>query len=165
MVKKLITIAAFMVSTAAHANETPIMGNVQSKCTIFTETNGVYGSPLANTLSTDAIDGGIAPVIRIDVAKAGYYKAKIAHPDAFTSAPALDDTVMWTGSVEVSQVSDPAMSEYETTKVEYYNASEFDLTVAGSTWFKVNSKAEYGVNKSLPAGSYTAVVTAECIAK
>jgi hypothetical protein len=37
------------------------------------------------------------------------------------------------------------------------------MTVAGSTWFKISSVADYGYNKSFPAGQYTAVVEAECI--
>jgi len=37
------------------------------------------------------------------------------------------------------------------------------MSVAGSTWFKISSSADYGFAKSLPAGNYTAVVLAECI--
>jgi len=39
------------------------------------------------------------------------------------------------------------------------------MTLAGSTWFTVSSTATYGYNKSLPAGSYTAIIQADCIAK
>jgi hypothetical protein len=165
MFKKLLTIVAILGSTAAYANETPIVGNVESKCSIFTDKQGVYGAPLPNTLSTDSVDGGVAPVIRFDVAKAGYYKAVITQPTSFSTSPALSDVVTWTGSIEVAQVSDPLMSAYDTDKVVYNNTTEFDLTVAGPVWFKANSKAEYGVDKSLPAGEYRAVVVAECIAK
>ena len=57
------------------------------------------------------------------------------------------------------------MSSYETNKVEYENDTEFDLTLSGSTWFKVTSTALYGSTKSFPGGVYTAVVTSECIPK
>ena len=42
--------------------------------------------------------------------------------------------------------------------------TEYELTVAGSTWFSVMSEAKYGVGKALPGGEYKANVTAECIA-
>jgi hypothetical protein len=57
------------------------------------------------------------------------------------------------------------MSAYDTNKVTYDATSEFDLTIAGSTWFNVVSTAAYGFNKALPGGTYRAVVQAECIAK
>jgi len=38
------------------------------------------------------------------------------------------------------------------------------LTVAGSVWFKADSKAEYGYNKAFPAGTYRSIVTATCLA-
>ena len=63
----------------------------------------------------------------------------------------------------VSEVSDADMSDYDTNKITYNNITEYDLTVAGSTWFKISSAADYGYNKSFPAGSYNAVVEAECI--
>ena len=53
---------------------------------------------------------------------------------------------------------------YGEAKVEYDNVTEFDLTLAGSTWFSVESEAKYGVGKSLPGGEYKANVVAECIA-
>ena len=55
------------------------------------------------------------------------------------------------------------MSDYDTNKVEYNNSHEYELTVSGSTWFTVASTADYGSTKSFPAGTYTAVVEAECI--
>ena len=39
------------------------------------------------------------------------------------------------------------------------------MTLAGSTWFTVSSTATYGYNKALPAGNYTAIIKADCIAK
>ena len=161
---KTTFITALVLASAAAA-ETPIMGTVQSKCSIYTETQGVYGNPSPFKLSTASSDGGVQPIIRVDVASADFYKAKIAYPNQFSSSPALSDAVAWTGSVEVSQMSDVAMADYDTNKVQYNNVVEYDLTVAGSTWFKVSSEADYGFTKSFPAGDYAAVVTAECIAK
>lgn len=161
----LAALALATFSTSATAGETPIIGNVQSKCSIYTDRQGVYGNPLPNKLSTDAVDGGVQPVVRYDVAQGDYYLAKIAWPNVFSTSPSLSDTVTWDGDVTVSEVSDSLMSGYTTSKVEYNNIVEFDLTVAGSTWFTVDSIAAYGYDKSFPAGSYTAVVTAECIAK
>jgi hypothetical protein len=57
------------------------------------------------------------------------------------------------------------MSAYDAAKVEYDATTEFDLTVAGTTWFKVDSVAEYGYDKAFPAGTYRAVIQADCIAK
>ena len=37
------------------------------------------------------------------------------------------------------------------------------MTVEGSTRYKISSTADYGYTKSFPAGTYTAVVEAECI--
>lgn len=161
----LFTVAALGLATSVHAESVPITGIVESKCSIFADTQGVYGNPTPNVLSTARTDGGVLPVIRFDVAAADFYKAKITHPNTFSSAPSLPDFVAWEGSTSVKEVSDPLMSAYETSKVEYDNVTEFDLTVAGSVWFQVDSSADYGFNKSFPAGVYTAVVTAECIAK
>jgi hypothetical protein len=167
MLKKTmaIVIATIGLATAVHAESVPITGIVESKCSIFTDTQGVYGNPTPSLLSTARSDGGILPIIRFDVASADFYKAKIAHPVSFSSSPSLPDFVEWSGTASVNRVSDPLMSGYETNKIAYDNVTEFDLTVAGSVWFQVNSSADYGFNKSFPAGTYTALVTAECIAK
>ena len=165
MFKQVVTLGAIgMMSTIAVAAETPIVGNVSSKCSIFTDTPGVYGNPSPDELSTVPADGGVYPVIRYDVSIADYYTAKISWPNSFTSSPSLSDSVTWDGEVEVSNTSDAGMSGYEAAKVEYENHTEYDLTVAGSTWFKVTSEATYGVGKSLPGGEYKANVVAECIA-
>ena len=163
-VRNLIAGGLLLCAGSALAEEAPIEGTVEAKCVITTETAGVYGNPVPYKLSTAAADGGVLPIIRYDVISADYYKASISHPEEFTSSPTLDDTVTWTGETEVHEVSDTNMSSYETNKVEYNNVTDFDLTVAGSTWFKVSSVAEYGYQKSFPAGSYNAVVNAECIA-
>ena len=163
--KFLVTTIAMMSAGVAYANDSLITGTVESKCSVYTTTEGVYGNPNPSTLSTTAADGGVEAIIRMDVASGDYYMGRITHPNQFSSSPSLSDSVTWTGDVTVSQVSDPLMSGYDTDKVTYNNVHEYDLTVAGSTWFKVSSTATYGVGKSLPAGTYTAIATAECIAK
>ena len=73
----------------------------------------------------------------------------------------------WTSSTSVGDQSDANMSAFETNKVVYNNGhtTEFDLTIAGTVWFDVSSVAEYGYGKAFPAGDYTALITAECIAQ
>ena len=165
MIKELATALLLVSATSALALDSPIQGQVQSKCSVWTETGGVYGHPLPYKLSTTTADGGVAASIRIDVAQADYYKARFTHPNSFSSSPALNDSVAWTGSTVVGQVSVAGMSAYEAAKVTYNNVTEFNLTLAGSTWFTVASTASYGSTKSLPAGNYTAIIKAECIAK
>lgn len=156
--------AALSVIGRASAVEVPVVGNVAAKCVIVADTSGVYGNPTPNELSTDAADGGVEPVVRFDVIQADYYKAVITTPNSFSSGPALSDVVNWTGSVSVARVSDPLMSAYDNNKVTYDNVTEVELTVAGSTWFKASSKAEYGFNKAFPSGTYRAIINADCIA-
>tara|TARA_B100002019_G_C21250721_1_gene590985 strand:+ start:628 stop:1116 length:489 start_codon:yes stop_codon:yes gene_type:complete len=162
MKKSLIALACF--SSVAAAN-VPIYGSVESKCVITTDTAGVYGNPSPSELSTDSVDGGVEPILRYDILAADHYKAVISYPDSFSSSPSLSDVVNWTGDVTVGQTSDAGMSAFETDKIEYNNTVEFDLSIAGSVWFKVGSTADYGYDKSFPAGNYTAMVVAECIAK
>jgi hypothetical protein len=149
----------------AMAEGVPIEGNVQAKCVIRTDRAGVYGNPTADKLSALAADGGVTPIIRYDVALAGYYLARITYPTSFSTSPSLTDTVTWTGGASVSSVSAAGMSAYDAAKVEYDATTEFDLTVAGTTWFKVDSAAEYGYNKAFPAGLYRAIIQADCIAQ
>ncbi len=125
---------------------------------------GVYGNPTPDSLDTDPTSGGVDPVVRFDVTAADYYIAKISWPNSFASAPSLDDALAWDGEVTVSQTSDTLMSGYEAAKVEYDNVTEYDLTVAGSTWFQIESSVDYGYGKSFPGGQYAANVVAECIA-
>lgn len=157
-------LSAIGLSSAAYAEEFPIVGNVESKCTIYSDTAGVYGNPTPDELSTAAVDGGIQPIVRYDVAVADYYTAKISYPTEFSTSPNLTDALNWTGDVEVSATSSTDMSGYEAAKVQYDSVTEFDLTAAGSTWFKISSSVTYGYGKSLPGGEYRALVTAECIA-
>lgn len=162
--KKVITSALGLAFTSPVYAEVPIVGTVESKCVVTTDTQGVYGNPTPNKLTTNMSNGGVPPIVRYDVIQADYYKALITIPDQFTDSPALSDVVNWVGEVTVSEVSDATMAAYDTNKRLYNNVTEIDLTVAGSTWFKVASTAEYGYDKAFPTGQYRAVVTAECIA-
>lgn len=165
MLKQLLVVTFSLASTNAFANvSVPVTGTVESKCVLVTDTVGIYGNPLPNTLSTDPIDGGVIPIVRYDVLQANFYKAKITYPNTFSESPDLVDVVNWTGDVTVGEVSDATMSGYDTSKIEYNNVTEVDLTIAGSTWFKIESEAEYGYDRAFPAGTYRTVVTAECIA-
>ena len=166
MFNKTLKLWAILMTfcASAFAEEIPISGTVESKCIVTQDTAGVYGNSSPESLSTASADGGVHPVVRYDVIQADYYMAKISHPASFTESPALNDTVTWTGTTSVDQVSDASMSAYDTSKVEYDNVTEVDLSIAGSTWFKVESDADYGYGKAFPGGQYQAVVTAECIA-
>jgi hypothetical protein len=165
MFKKALLTTLFVASTAQAQVDVPITGTVASKCVIVTDTAGIYGNPTSNKLSTDPADGGVVPIIRYDIIEADSYKAQISWPQEFTTSPVLNDVVNWTGSTEVFEISDAEMSLFETNKVEWNNVTEFDLTIGGSVWFKVNSTADYGYDKSFPGGIYRAAVLAECIAK
>ena len=166
MKNKLIILAAIMAAPVLATATTPISGTVASKCVVVTDTDGVYGNPSATKLSTASTDGGVLPIIRYDIITASAYNARITTPISFTSSPSLDgDVVNWTGSTVANQMSDASMSAFNTDKIVYNNTSEFPLTIAGSVWFDVSSEATYGYNKAFPAGSYSAVVTAECIAQ
>lgn len=165
MFKKAIIALATTFAMSAYAVDVPLTGTVDSKCVVTTDTNGVYGNPLPYRLSTAQADGGVEPIVRYDVVQADYYKALISHPISFSESPSLNDVVNWTGTVSVAEVSDPLMSDYDNTKRLYDNITEVDLSITGSTWFKVSSQADYGFNKALPAGTYRAIVTAECIAQ
>lgn len=163
--KTLILLFTMTFGISAYANTSvPVAGTVESKCVVSQDVMGVYGNPTPGVLSTDPQDGGVMPVIRFDVVQASYYTAKISHPDTFVESPALNDVIYWTGSATVDQVTDASMSAYDTSKVEYNNVTEFFLTVAGSTWFKVDSEITYGVGRAFPGGQYQTAVLAECIA-
>jgi len=163
--KALVASSMFLAFSALAQSEVPITGNVASKCVITTDTPGVYGQPTTNVLSTNPQDGGVTPIVRYDIIEADAYKAQISWPNAFSSSPSLNDVVNWDGAVEVSEVSNAEMAAFETNKVLWDNVTEFDLTLAGSVWFKIDSQADYGFNKSFPGGVYRASVLAECIAK
>ena len=154
-----------LLSGLTMAEEVLIEGNINAKCVITTDTVGAYGNPNAYTLSTTPADGGVLPIVRYDVSIANSYKAQITHPSSFSTSPTLNDVPTFTGTTEVSAVGDAGMAGYEAAKVEFGNTTEFDLTVAGSTWFKTSSSVTNGGSKAFPAGTYRAIVTAECIAK
>ncbi len=165
MFNKLVAGFTAIFAMNAYAQvDVPITGTVESKCIVTTDTQGIYGNPTPNTLSTAQADAGVQPIVRYDVIIADYYKARISHPNSFSESPALNDVVTWTGSTSVAEVSDALMSAYDTDKIEYDNVTEIDLSIAGSTWFKVESEADYGYDKAFPAGTYRAIVSAECIA-
>jgi hypothetical protein len=163
--KHLAIAALIALPHMAMAEGVQIEGTVQAKCVIRTDRNGIYGNPIASKLSTTPADGGVTPIVRYDVALAGYYIARITHPTSFSTSPTLTDTVAWEGGSSVSSVSAAGMSAYDAAKVEYDATTEFDLTVAGTTWFKVDSEADYGYDKAFPAGTYRSVIQADCIAK
>ena len=167
MLKKASIIFAMSLFTlSAYAVDVPISGTVQSRCVITTDTPGTYGNPNAYTLTTSSSDGGVQPIVRYDVTLADAYYAQITTPTAFSASPALSDTVTWTGSTEVSSVSDATgMAGYESAKTTFGQTTQFDLTATGSTWFKSTSVATNGGNKAFPGGNYSATVEAVCIAK
>jgi len=164
MKRSILSLSAILVASSAYATETPITGNVSSKCSIYTDVAVVYGNPNPDELSTLPADGGVMPIIRYDVSIADYYTAKISWPTSFTTSPNLTDSLTWDGEVEVSATSSTDMAGYEAAKVEYDSVTEYDLSAAGSTWFKITSSVTYGVDKALPGGTYKANVTALCIA-
>jgi hypothetical protein len=164
MFKRLMLASLLAIPMLATSEDIPITGTVASKCVIYTETPGVYGNPTPGVLSTAVADGGVLPIVRYDVVQSGYYKAVITTPTSFTSSPTLSDNVTWTGSVDISRVTDAGMSVYTTNKRTYNETTEITLSVPGSVWFKADSKATYGYNKAFPAGTYRSIVTASCIA-
>ena len=146
---------------------TNITGQVQSRCTVATDTVGYYGNPNAYTLNTTPADGGQKPIVRFDTSLANAYYAQISYPTSFSSSPSLSDNVAWTGDVTVSQTSSTDMSGYQAASTTTGSMRQYALTVAGTTWFQITSAAAYGGgnNTAFPSGSYTAVVVAECIAQ
>lgn len=165
---KYLALAASTLSfsSAAFSESVPINGTVQSRCIIQTDSAGVFGNPNAYTLTTAPADGGQPSIVRYDVTLADAYYAVITAPTEFSSSPTLPDVVTWTGDTAVSSVSDAAgMGTYEASKVEYGYTDKYDLTATGSTWFSTTSTATMGGNKAFPGGTYTALVTAECIAQ
>ena len=167
MLKKAgIIFAMSLFTLSAQALDVPISGTVQSRCVITTDTPGTYGNPNAYTLTTAAADGGVQPIVRYDVTLADAYYAQITTPTSFSTSPSLNDTVSWTGSTEVSSVSDATnMAGYESAKTVSGQTTQFDLTATGSTWFKSTSVATNGGNKAFPGGNYSATIEAVCVAK
>ena len=50
-------LAVALTSTAAYAEQAPITGTVQSKCTIVTTRTGVYAQPTPDVLTTASASG------------------------------------------------------------------------------------------------------------
>jgi hypothetical protein len=164
--KSALLLGIVLVPFATSAAEVPITGTVESRCIIQTDTAGTYGNPNAYTLTTTPAEGGDPAIVRYDITLADAYYAEITPPTSFSSAPNLPDVPTFTGSVEVSTVSDATgMGTYETDKIEVGNTDRYDLTATGSTWFKINSEVTMGGNKAFAGGTYTAVAEAVCIAK
>jgi len=158
----LITSVFLFFTNLVQAETSSMSGIVQSKCSIWTEVNGVYGNALSTKLDTLPASGGVKGNVRLDVLQAASYKAKFTAPVAWSSSPPLNDSGAFVNSVVVGVVSVAAMSAYEAAKVTYNNVTEFNLTLAGSTNFVLNSAFTYA--KALPAGNYSSVWTVECIA-
>jgi len=165
--KNVILLGVFASTSLINAASasTEITGNIESKCVITTDATGVYGNPTTDVLSTLPTDGGVSPLIRFDILEGAAYKGVVSYPMQFTTSPVLNDVVNWTGAAELVEMSSAEMSAFETSKVQYENVTEFDLTIAGSAWFKVTSNAKYGYGKSFPGGTYSATIETECIAK
>ena len=164
--KSALLLGIVLVPFATSAAEVPITGTVESRCIIQTDTAGTYGNPNAYTLTTTPADGGDPAIVRYDITLADAYYAEITPPTQFSSSPSLPDVPTFTGSVEVSTVSDATgMGTYESDKIEVGDTDRYDLTATGSTWFKINSTATMGGNKAFAGGTYTAVAEAVCIAK
>ena len=158
---------ALLMPKEAAAENIDITGNVQSRCTVNTDTPGVYGNPNAYTLTTAPASAGQKPIVRVDTTLANAYNAIISYPTSFASSPSLGDTVAWTGAVTVAQTSSSDMSGYQNGSTTTGAARTYPLSIAGTTWFEVESQATYGggQNKAFPGGTYTAHVVAECIAQ
>lgn len=166
MLKYILITAMGLCAFSAYAKDIPITGSVQSRCVITTDTPGVYGNPNSYTLTTTAADGGVQPVVRFDVTLANAYYAQITTPTSFDTSPSLSETVTWSGSTSVSAVSDSTnMGSYETNKITFGQTTQYDLTATGSTWFTSTSSAVNGGSKAFPGGTYTASVTALCVAQ
>ena len=93
--KKLAVTTLTILALPALAEEAVITGTIESKCVINTDVNGVYGNPVAGTLSTLPADGGVLPIIRYDIALGNAYTARITAPSSFSTAPSLNDVVDW----------------------------------------------------------------------
>ncbi len=162
-----LTGCSLLMPKEVAAENIDITGTVQSRCTVNTDTPGVYGNPNAYTLTTAPASAGQKPIVRVDTTLANAYNAIISYPTSFASSPSLGDTVAWTGAVTVAQTSSSDMSGYQNGSTTTGAARTYPLSIAGTTWFEVESQATYGggQNKAFPGGTYTAHVVAECVAQ
>ena len=168
MIKRFITLG-FLLSlcNGAWATSTPIQGSVEAKCAIFTTVNPKYGNPNPYTLTTLPASGGTEAILRTDVLAADYFDLLITHPNSFSSSPTLTDSIGFTGASVVNAVGVSGMSVYETNKLVVNNTTRFRLLLAGATWYKISSVMIYGAGDTtaLPAGNYTSLITATCLAR
>jgi len=93
MFNKVFVALAMLGTASVYAIDVPLVGTVDSKCVVTTDTTGVYGNPLPYRLSTAQANGGVEPLVRYDVIQADYYKAVISYPETFSESPALNDVV------------------------------------------------------------------------
>tara|TARA_R110002095_G_scaffold165538_1_gene143671 strand:- start:66 stop:464 length:399 start_codon:yes stop_codon:yes gene_type:complete len=131
------------------------------------DTPGAYGNPNAFTLTTLPSSSGQEPIVRFDVTLANAYHAQVSYPTAFTSSPSLSDTVAWTGTVAVAQMSSSDQSGYQAASTTSGSMRQYALAHAGTLWVKATSIAVYGGGqaKAFPGGSYKSVVLASCVAQ
>ena len=154
-------------ATPILAENIDVTGTVQSRCTVNVDTPGIYGNPNAYTLTTLPASAGQEPIVRFDVTLANAYHAQVSYPTAFTSSPSLTDTVAWTGTVAVAQMSTSDQSGYQAASTTSGSMRQYALAHAGTLWVKATSIATYGGGqaKAFPGGAYKAVVLAQCIAQ
>lgn len=167
MNKLLLTISLILGVTSAYAG-TNIIGSVESRCTVDTDTPGTYGNPNAYTLTTLPASSGQVPIVRFDVSLANAYFAQISYPTSFSTSPSLGDSTTWTGAITVAQTSSSDMNGYQAASTTpTASMRQYALTIAGTTWFAATSVATYGggQNKAFPGGSYSSIIVAECIAQ
>jgi hypothetical protein len=167
MKKLLITLSFILGATPILAENVDITGTVQSRCTVNMDTPGAYGNPNAFTLTTLPSSSGQEPIVRFDVTLANAYHAQVSYPTAFTSSPSLSDTVAWTGTVAVAQMSSSDQSGYQAASTTSGSMRQYALAHAGTLWVKATSIAVYGGGqaKAFPGGSYKSVVLASCVAQ
>jgi|TARA_R110000823_G_scaffold172196_1_gene304720 hypothetical protein len=168
MIKRFVTLGFLLsICGSVWATSTPITGTVEAKCAIFTTVNPKYGNPNPYTLTTLPASGGTEAILRTDVLAADYFDLLITHPNSFSSSPTLTDSIGFSGASVVNAVGVSGMSVYETNKLVVNNTTRFRLLLAGATWFKVSSVMVYGATDTtaLPAGNYTSLITATCLAR
>ena len=168
MKKLIITMSLILSCTPILAENIYIDGEVQSRCSIVSDTAGRYGNPSAFLLTTVPASGGQVPIIRFDYSLANAYYASISTPVSFSTSPSLSDSTVFTGAVAVVQTSSSDMSNYQSqSTTPASNTRQYALTIAGTTWFSATSVATHGGgnNTPYPSGSYRSTIVASCIAQ
>ena len=72
-----LTGCSLLMPKEVAAENIDITGTVQSRCTVNTDTPGVYGNPNAYTLTTAPASNGQKPIVRVDTTLANAYNAII----------------------------------------------------------------------------------------